>query len=180
MAKMPEYRLQLVLEQRERIKKAKEEALVETRKALKAEEQKLERIKEERRQVDVRKAKALADFDAALMRPGTNIADEAERHEHYQKAQDVEAVRLDGEIAKQKQAVRRAEQRVEDAKLEVQKADIDVQALVKHKEKWAKQVKREQDEKDQNVLEELGEVMWLQQLRDEQMRQGRAQGGGAP
>ena len=167
----PEYRLQLVLEQRERVKKEKEEAVLQARKALKQEEAKLEQIKEERRQVDVRKAKATDDFQNNMMKPGINIAEEADRHDWYQKAQDQEAVRLDEEVEKQKQAVRRAEQRVEDAKLEVQKAEIDVQALVKHKDKWAKQVKREEAEKEQAVLEELGEVMWLQQLRDEEMRQ---------
>jgi hypothetical protein len=173
----PEYRLEIVLEQREKKKKDCQQALIDAEKALVEEKKKLAALQEARRQVDVRKAKAADEFNQALMRPGTNIAEEADRHDWYQKAQDAEAARIEGEIAKQKQQVRRAEGRVADAQLELQKASIDLEALQKHKEKWLKQIKREADEKEQNAQEELGEVMWLQQLRDEQSRGQQAQKG---
>jgi hypothetical protein len=165
MAKQ-EYRLELILNQREEKKDECQKALTEAEKALRLEQKKLEEKIEERRQVDVRKAQATETFHANLMRPGCNIAEEADRHDWYQKAQDQEALRLDEEVEAQRQQVRRAEGYVEDAKLELEKARIDLEALVKHKEKWQKQVKREEMEKEQSALEELGEAMWLQQQRE--------------
>ncbi len=175
MAKQ-EYRLQLILEQREEKKDECQKALNEAEKALKLEQEKLKAIQEERRQVDVRKAKATDDFQNNLMKPGINISEEADRHDWYQKAQDAEAARLDGEVQKQKQQVRRAEGLVEDAKLALENARIEVEALVKHKEKWAKQIKLEEMEKEQSALEELGEAMWLQQQREEAYRRQQSSG----
>lgn len=176
------YRLQLILEQREDHKDECQKAVGEAEKQVKLEKEKLAKIQEERRQVDVRKAKATEDFSNNLMKPGINISEEADRHDWYQKAQDAEAVRLDGEVAKQKQQVRRAEGLLEDAKMTLEKARIDVEALVKHKEKWAKEIKRVELEKEQSALEELGEAMWLKQQREEAIRQEHTQqqmGGGA-
>lgn len=170
MSKMPAYRLQMVLEQREAEKKKKEEQLAETQKALREEKKKLEELEEERRQVDVRKEQATQDFHARMMQPGCNIAEEADRHDWYQKAQNAEAERIDGEIAAQKQAIRRAEQRVEEARHELTQAATELQAMEKHKEKWTKEVKREIAEKEQLQQEEIGEAMWLAQRRDEQRR----------
>jgi hypothetical protein len=170
MSKMPAYRLQIVLDQREAEKKKKEEQLAETQKALREERKKLEELEEERRQVDVRKEAATAEFHARMMKPGCSIAEEADRHDWYQKSQDAEAARIDGEIQGQKQAVRRAEQRVEDARMELQQAATELQAMEKHKEKWSKEVKREIAEKEQLQQEEIGEAMWLAQRRDEQRR----------
>jgi hypothetical protein len=164
------YRLQIILERREEAKKDAWKAVQAAENALKAEQKKLAQIQEARRQVDVRKAKANEDFQDKLMQPGTNYFEENERHEWYQKAQDAEAVRIDGEIAKQKQQVRRAEGVVEEKKAAFFQASQELEAIVKHKEKWAKQVKREAAEKEQATQEELGEVMWLQQQRDEQQR----------
>ena len=174
----PAYRLQIVLEQREEEKKAKEEALAEAQKALKQEQQKLEAKIAERRAVDAKKAQCSADFQANLMRPGCQISEEADRHDSYQKKLDAEAAKLDQEVAAQKQAVRRAEQRVEDAKQELLKAATEVQAMEKHKENWTKQVKRELAEKEQMQQEEIGEAMWLAQRRKEGLREASAGGGG--
>jgi len=162
----PEYRLQLILEQREEKKDDCQKALVETEKALKQEQKKLEERIEERRQVDVRKENATARFHENMMRPGCNIAEEADRHDWYQKAQDQEAIKADEAIEAQKQEVRRAENNVEDARAALETARIELEALVKHKDKWGKQVKREEMDKEQMQLEELGEAMWLQQQRE--------------
>src|SRR5687768_6496555 len=126
---MPPYRLQVVLEQKERAKKEAEEALAATQKALKEEKLKLEKKIEERKQVDVKKAQATTDFQGNLMKPGCQISEEADRHDWYQKALDQEAAKLDDEVAAQRQAVRRAEQRVEDARMELLKAATELQAM---------------------------------------------------
>ncbi|HVY61285.1 MAG TPA: hypothetical protein VHF22_06505, partial [Planctomycetota bacterium] len=173
--KAPQYRLQIVLDQREREKKEKEEQLAETQKALRAEQKKLEAKIAERKEVDVKKERAAAAFQANIMKPGCMIGEEAERHDWYQKSLDAEAARLDQEVALQRQAVRRAEQRVEDAKQELLKAATELQAMEKHKENWQKQVKKELAEKEQMQQEEIGEAMWLAQRRKEGLREA---GGG--
>ncbi len=170
MTKIPQYRLQIVLDQREREKDEAEKELLERQKELKAEQDKLKKIEEARREVDRRKAKATEDFNATLMKGGANIAEEADRHDWFQKAMDQEALRIDAEIAKQKQAIRRAEQRVADAKKKVNDATIALEAMKKHKEKWLAAAKREQLEKEQAIADEVGETLWLQQQREEQLR----------
>jgi flagellar biosynthesis chaperone FliJ len=172
----PEYRLQLILEQREDIKKECQRAVTEAEKALKLELKKLDERIEDRKQVDVRKERATTEFHAAMMRPGCNIAEEADRHDWYQKAQDAEAVRCDEAIEAQKQEVRRAESHVEETQRALDDARIDVEALLKHKEKWSKQIKREEMEKEQAALDELGEAMWLQQQREAARRTTSSEG----
>ncbi|MGH7297921.1 MAG: hypothetical protein ACRELB_23475 [Polyangiaceae bacterium] len=169
--------MQFVLEQREKARKAAEEALAEAKKALRVEQQKLAALEEERRQVDVRKKKAGDEFSAALSRPGTNIAEEATLHDNFQRAQDAEAKRLDGLVQQQFQAVRRAQGRVEDAMLALTRAAADLQAMEKHKENWLREVKKEALVKEQNEQEELGQAMWLQQQREMQARQQAQRGG---
>jgi hypothetical protein len=171
MSKLPDYRLQIVLDQREREKDAAEKALLERQKELRAEQEKLKKIEEERRAVDRKKAKATEEFHAGLMKGGINIAEESDRHDWFQKAMDQEALRIDNEILKQKQAIRRAEQKVAEAREEVNKATIALEAMKKHKEKWIAQAKREAAEKEQAQADEVGETLWLQQQRDEMLRQ---------
>lgn len=164
------YRLQIIYDQREEAKKDAAKALRAAEDALKLEHKKLAQIEESRRQVDVRKAKAADDFQVLIMKPGTNYFEENERHDWYQKAQDAEALRIDGEIAKQKQVIKRAEAVVQEKTDALAKASMELEAMVKHKEKWAKGVKRAADDKEQATQEELGEVMWLQQKREEDQR----------
>jgi flagellar biosynthesis chaperone FliJ len=180
VAKLPEYRLQIVLDQREREKDAAQKELLERQKELNAEQDKLKRIEEMRREVDRKKARATEEFQASLMKAGTNVAEEADRHDWYQKAMDEEALRIDAEILKQKQAIRRAEQKVDEAKQELNRATIALEAMKKHKEKFLKQAKLEADIKEQNVADEVGEVLWLQQQRDEMLRQQARQAQEAP
>src|SRR4051812_20987385 len=133
MADQP-YKLQLVLERREEAKKDAAKAVLAAQDALRAQLAKLAQIEESRRQVDVRKAKATQDFQDLLMKPGTAIMDESQRHDWYQKAQDAEAVRIDGEITKQKRVIWDHEAAVEAAKEVLAKASMELEAIVKHKE----------------------------------------------
>ncbi|MFC1705331.1 hypothetical protein ACFL59_00735 [Planctomycetota bacterium] len=168
MAKKPSYRLQPVLEQREREKDAANRLVLQRQKELRFEEQKLTKLQEMRRQVDVRKEECTAKFYEIMTRPGVSIAEESLRHDRFQEVLDKEAAAHDQAIVQQRRAIQRAEQRIEEAKQALLKTAIDVQGMEKHKEQWAHGVKVEEQRKEQAEQEELGGVMWLQQRRERQ------------
>jgi len=172
MAKQ-EYELQIVLEKRDREKQEAEKKRMEAIEALKVEKCKLEQRKEERKQIDLTKIKATEEFHANLSKPGCSIAEEADRHDAYQKWLDAEAVKKDQEIQQQMQVVRRAEIRVAEAEDELNQAIIAFEALKEHKAAWQKRVKKEEMEREQAALEEIGQSLWLDQQRKQQAREER-------
>lgn len=163
--KLPPYRLQPVLEQRERRKQQAERALGEAKQRLRAEQQRLEEMLEVRRQLDAKRIETTRRFEELLTQPGVPIAEESLRHDRYQQVLAEQAARMDAEIAQQRRAVAAAERGVAEAQAALLKAATDLQAMEKHKEKWEEKVRREAREREQEVQEELGQAMWLQQQR---------------
>jgi hypothetical protein len=159
------YRLQPVLEKRQREKDQAVQKVAEAKKQVEYEQKKLEKIIEMRMQVDEKKKLCTQRFYEQLEKAGTNVAEESTSHDLYQKVLDVEARNHDEAIVRQKIVIEEAKDKVKQAEAALLQATINVQAMEKHKEDWEKQVKREELEKEQELGEELGEAMWLQQRR---------------
>lgn len=68
-------------------------------------------------------------------------------------------------IAAQSAQLRRAQERVKEGEKLLLQAMINVQAMEKHKAGWEHEQKLEELRKEQEVQEELGEAMWLQNRR---------------
>jgi flagellar export protein FliJ len=161
---MPPYRLQTLLEMRERAKEEAEQAFSDAIKALEKEKAELKRLEEEleRRKAE-RKQKVMAYFNEVLAKgAGINGMNMMGRFE--QRLKDEEAqVALD--IERQKEAVKAAEKLVEQRRREMAEAAKELKAIEKHKENWQKQVKYERQQREELNQEEIGNALFLARQR---------------
>lgn len=161
---MPPYRLQTLLEMRERAKEEAEQAfsaaikeLEKEKLALKQLEAELEKRKAERKQ------KVMAYLNEVMAKgSGINGMNMMSRFE--QRLKDEEAqVALD--IERQKETVKVAERNVENKRREMAEAAKELKAIEKHKENWQKQVKAERQQREELTQEEIGSALFQARQR---------------
>lgn len=161
---MPPYRMQTVLEMRERAEEeAKQafsdatQAVVKARAEQKRLEDDLERRKAERKQ-------RVEAYLQEIVQRTTGIAGMNQMYRFEQRLKDEEAqVALD--IEKQKLVVKAAEKLLEQRRMEMAEAAKELKAIEKHKEKWAKEVKAERDKREDLSQEEIGNALYLARSR---------------
>ncbi len=166
--KLPPYPAEQILGLRQKAVEEAERLLRERRLATERERQKLAKLKEERLEIDRRKAAAQDEFQKRLGQPGANIMMENERLVAYEKRCVVEAAAKDAEIRQQDAEVKRAESREQDAKFELNQRIKELEAIKEHKKEWEKETRRELEEAEERKLEEIGEVMHTTRERKEQ------------
>jgi flagellar export protein FliJ len=163
---MPPYRLETLLEIRQRAEEAAKQAFSEAVQALakeKAEQKRLEEDLERRRQE--RKQKVLA-YMGEVMSKGAGAGGLTMLNRYEARLKDEEAqVALD--IERQKEAVKVAEKKVEQRRAEMAEAAKELKAIEKHKENWKKQVKYEREMREESVQEEIGSALFLARSRKE-------------
>lgn len=163
---MPPYRLQALLDIREKAEKEAKDAFAAAMKALEAEKktlegmiQKLERMKVER------KAKVQA-FLQEMTAKGGGITGFQQMGRFENKLKDDEAQQaLENE--RQKEAVAQAEQLVEQRRKEMADAATEKKAIEKHRDNWKAEVKKERAMKEELNQEEIGNTLFLQRTRAE-------------
>jgi flagellar export protein FliJ len=161
---MPPYRLQTLLEMRERAKEAAEQAFSAAIKALAEEKTELRRLEEdlEKRKVE-RKQKVMAYLNEVMAKgAGINGMNMMSRFE--QRLKDDEA-QVAHDIERQKEAVKVAERLVEQKRREMAEAAKELMAIEKHKETWKKQVKHERDQREELTQEEIGSALFQARQR---------------
>ncbi len=161
---MPPYRLQTLLEIRERAKEAAEQAFAEAMQALAKEKQKLKEMEEdlERRKRE-RKQKVLA-YLQEVMGKGVGAGGLNMMNRFEERLKD-EEVQLELEIDGQKEAVKAAERFVEEKRQEMAEAAKELKAIEKHKENWQKQVRAEREMREELAQEEIGNALHLMRSR---------------
>lgn len=159
---MPEYRLQTLLEIRERAKDAAEQAFAQAMQELAREKEKLAELQAdlERRKAE-RKEKVMA-YLADVMKKGTGAGGLSMMNRFEERLKDEEA-QVALEIDQQKEAVKTAEQLVEQRRYEMAEAAKELKAIEKHKETWKTQVKKEREMREDLNTEEIGNA--LHQMR---------------
>ena len=163
---MPPYRLQTLLEMRERAEEDAKQAFSEAMRALAKEQAELKRLQEdlENRKRE-RKAKVAA-YMQEVMSKGIGAGGLASMNRFEDRLKDEEAqVALD--IEKQKEAVKNAEKLVETRRAEMAEAAKEKKAIEKHKENWQKQVRAERQMKEELNQEEIGNALHLARTRKE-------------
>ncbi len=163
---MPPYRLQTLLEIRQRAEEAAKQAFSEAVQQVakeKAEQKRLEEDLERRKRE--RKEKVLA-YMQEVMAKGAGAGGLTMMNRYEQRLKDEEAqVAMD--IEQQKEVVKAAEKKMEQRRLEMAEAAKEVKAIEKHKEKWQKQVKYDRDMREESVQEEIGSALFLARSRKE-------------
>jgi flagellar export protein FliJ len=161
---MPPYRLQTLLEIREREEEAAKQAF-----SLAMQEAARERAVQAQMEQDLvtRKAERKAKVQAHMqevMSKGAGISALATMNRYENRLKDEEA-QLALEIERQKDVVRDAERVVEKRRFEMAEAAKELKAIEKHKEKWAQQVRAERQAREDLSQEEIGNALHLARMR---------------
>jgi hypothetical protein len=161
---MPPYRLQTLLEIRQRAKEAAEQAFSEAVREVTKQEKEQKRLEDD---LVARKADRKRKVDLYLqevMAKGTGVAGMNSMNRYEARLKDEEQqVALD--IERQKEVVKRAQRVQEEKRLEMVQAAMDLKAIEKHKEKWQKEVKAARDAREELVQEEIGNALHLARSR---------------
>ena len=162
---MPKYRPQTLLELRERAKKDAEEVfaqalqqLAEEEARLREEEENLERMIEDRHRRREEYARKLASGEM-------KVTDQSNAYRYIERLKEKE-VEQQTVIDAQKEQVREAEKEVKRAQDALVLANQELKALEKHKEKWEEEVKRERMLREENAMDELGQSIFQQSLKN--------------
>ncbi len=163
MAKGPAYRLQVLFEMREKAKVEAEELYAEKKKLVVVEQKKLDDMKQTLKDMIQKRADRKADYAERTRRGEYTVNQIQANDRHIDKMKQQEAA-YQVEIDRQQERVVEAERVAEEAMGLVVKATQDYKALEKHKEKWAKQVKRELMMKEEDAVEDIAQAQYFKQL----------------
>ena len=163
MAKGPAYRLQVLFEMREKAKVEAEELYAEKKKLVVVEQKKLDDMKQTLKDMIQKRTDRKADYAERTRRGEYTVNQIQANDRHIDKMKQQEAA-YQVEIDRQQERVVEAERVAEEAMNLVVKATQDYKALEKHKEKWAKQVKRELMMKEEEAVEDIAQAQYFKQL----------------
>lgn len=164
MAKMPQYRLQTLLEMRERAEEEAKNAFADAMNQLHQEEAFLKELQEElERMVEDRKRRR-QEYADKLASGEMKITDQTAAYRFIDRMKEMEQEQQ-GRIDAQREAVREAEKVVKRAQEALVVASQELKALQKHKEKWAEQVKKERQAKEEAAMDEIGQTIFQQNFR---------------
>lgn len=162
---MPPYRLQTLLEMRERAKEEAEQAFSDAVKALEKQKAELKRLEQE---LETRKAerkqKVMAYLQQIMAKGNTGPNSFTMMNRYEERLKDEEA-QLALEIEQQKEVVKTAEKLVEQRRREMAEAAKELKAIEKHKENWQKQIRAERQAKEELNQEEIGNTLFLMRQR---------------
>jgi flagellar export protein FliJ len=164
---MPAYRLQTLLEIRQRAKEQAEQEFSDAMQALaraRAEQKRLEDDLERRKQE--RKAK-IAAYLQEVMTKGAGAGGLTQMQRFEERLKDEEA-QVALEIERQKEVVKGAERVVEEKRLAMAEAARELKAIEKHKENWTKDVKAQRQAREELAQEEIGNALYLARTRKQQ------------
>ncbi|WP_434299562.1 flagellar assembly protein FliH [Corallococcus exiguus] len=161
---MPPYRLQVLLDMREKAKEEAEQAFSDAVKALAKEEQEQNRLEAElERRRKERKAK-VQEYFQQIMAKGAGINGMNMMGRFEQRLKDDEA-QVALQIEHQKEVVRTAGRLVEQRRMLMAEAAKELKAIEKNKEKFVKQVKKEREDREELGQEEIGSALFLARQR---------------
>ncbi len=162
---MANYRLQTLLEMRQRAKEEAEHRFSDAMQALAKEQKEQKRLEEDlERRKQERKAKVAAYLAEIMAKGVVGISAFNQMNRYEERLKDEEAqVALD--IERQKEVVKAAEQLVEERRREMAEAAKELKAIEKHKENWAKEIKKERDMREELAQEEIGNALHLARTR---------------
>jgi len=161
---MPVYRLQVLLDIRTKAEDAAKEAYSVALQALEVERQKETSMREAlaRRKAE-RKAKVQA-FLAEVTEKGGGISGFQQMNRFEERLKDEEAQAAEA-LEQQHLAVAEAQRLLEQRQRELAEAARERRAIEKHKETWQGEVRRQREQREELVQEEIGNTLHLARVR---------------
>jgi len=161
---MPPYRLQVLLEMRERAKEEAENAFSDAVKALEKEKAELKRLEEDLASRKAERKQKVKEYLDQVMAKGAGIKGLTMMNRYEERLKDEEA-QVALEIERQKEAIKVAERLVEQRRREMAEAAKDLKAIEKHKETFQKQIRAERQAREELNQEEIGNTLFLMRQR---------------
>jgi conjugal transfer/entry exclusion protein len=162
---LPKYRLQPVLDKRQKIKEDAEKALGVAQKKVDEEKKKEEECIQGVNLAKQRKEDAKAEMNRKMLEENLEVG-KIRQHKDYLKSLDYEIKKAEERLEEQKNRVKAAEQIVIQKRNDLVEATKEYQAIEKHKENWAAALKKAMDEAEQKEAEEVGNVLFLQRKKE--------------
>ncbi|MCB9654204.1 MAG: hypothetical protein H6729_08770 [Deltaproteobacteria bacterium] len=162
---MAEYRLQALLQIRERAEEQAKEAFARAVQQVREEEAFLKELEGELQRMIEDRHRRRKEYSDKLASGQMKILDQAAASRFVERLKELEAEQQ-GRIDGQRDTVREAEKLAKRAQDALIAASQDLKALVKHKEKWAEERRRERMMKDEEMLDEIAQTIHQQQGKD--------------
>jgi YscO-like protein len=167
---MPAYRLQTLLEIRQRAKEAAEQVFSEAVREVARQEKEQQRLEQDLENRKATRKQRLDLYLQEVMARGSGVAGMNAMNRYELRLKDEEA-QVALEIERQKEVVKRAKKVMEEKRQEMAQAAMDLKAIEKHKENWQKQVKAERQAREEMNQEEIGNALHLARTRREQSKE---------
>jgi flagellar export protein FliJ len=168
MPALPPYRLQTLLEIRERKKEAAEQHLGACLHALRKEQDRLKEMQTELERMIAKREARRREFMEKAMAGEVAALDAINSNKYIERLKELEVVQRDA-IEGQRAVVAQRQEDVDAARQALIAATQELKALEKHKEKWTEEVKKERAAKEEEAMDELAQTIYI-----------RAGGGGGP
>lgn len=159
---MNQYRLQTLMELRERTEKEKKDQLAESQRKLKVQQQKLDELRKQLDDMKTNRKDKADEFERMYFSNVGFTPTKQRQNENFLKRLDEEIEDFQNfTIKEQEKKVIFAQQEVDWAFEEYTKANQDLKALEKHKEKWKAEIKKEREAKEELAQEEVATTIFL-------------------
>lgn len=160
------YRLQPILDQKDKAKGEAERALAKANDALAAEKKKKEELEKRRAEVvaHIEETKRKRDAKAAA---GEMTVQESAQYKLFVQGLENRRKEADMEIYKQDRAIERAAEAVEKSKAELIQRAKEFESMSKHRDGWVKGQEADVQKKEQKLMEEIGMVQFMKRKRGE-------------
>src|SRR5689334_22346083 len=156
---MATYRLTALLNIRQRAEEEAKEAFANAMNALANEKKLLKELEEElQRMIEDRKRRR-SEYAQKLASGEMKVTDQSSAYRFIERLKEREAeqqTRIDA----QRESVREAEKGLKRAQDALIVATQDLKALEKHKEKWAAEVKKEREMREEDMMDEIGQTIF--------------------
>jgi flagellar export protein FliJ len=158
---MAKYRLQALMEMRERAEEEAKQVFADAQAALREQEQVLANMEQELQDMIEDRLRRREEYSQKLASGEMKITDQSSAYRFLDRLKEKEQDQR-YKIEGQKEVVRQAEMDVKRAQDQLILATQDLKALQKHKEKWEKERKKLRQAREEDQMDEIGQVIFNQ------------------
>lgn len=160
MAVKPEYRLQTLLQLRERKKEAAEQYLARCLEALRTEQDRLREMEEELERMVAKREAKIREYSEKAMRGELDARGVTNANVYVERLKEQEEAQKNA-IEGQKAVVAQKEEDVKGARSDLTVAMQELKALEKHREKWEEQLKKEELARQEAAMDEVAQTIFM-------------------
>lgn len=156
---MATYRLQTLLGIKERAEQDAKDLFARAQAALRDQEKLLADMEAELQRMIEDRERRREDYSRKLASGEMKVTDQSSAYRFIERLKEREAEQKYA-IEGQRENVRNAEKEVKKAQDALIVATQDLKAIQKHKEKWAEEVRKERQQKEEDAMDEIGQVIF--------------------